>query len=45
MSTTVFPKVHSVVEISLGNYRLNQANRILLQAILGPYMSGSISQM
>lgn len=35
MSTTAFPKLHSTVKMSLGNNRLNQADRLLLQAILG----------
>lgn len=35
MSTTAFPKVLSMVKMSVGNNRLNQADRLLLQAILG----------
>lgn len=35
MSTTAFPKVLSTVKMSLGNNRFNQADRLLLQAILG----------
>lgn len=38
MSTTAFPKVHSVVEISLENNRLNQANRFLRQATSRPVL-------
>ena len=45
MFITAFPKAHSVVEISLGNNRLNQANRLLLQAVLRTDMSDSISQI
>lgn len=34
-----------MVKISLGNNKLNQANRLLLQATLRPDMISSISQV